>query len=169
MGEFLEHEKNRQVQFLRESGYFSLNLSTFTENPQRLPIGIAGENLCPAIRLRALDYFETNHIHWPRGNFYSPSPDLCDVTVNCVNYFFPFSNSPTALRNLLSLVYPTIKNMLPFPDGSYVAFLWPEADRSSVRMQPFIFYGKTSASNWFSSTGIIVKRILKIHLPLMKS
>ncbi|MHB8133196.1 MAG: PGN_0703 family putative restriction endonuclease [Anaerolineaceae bacterium] len=129
MGEFLEHEKNRQVLFLRESGYFSLNLSTFTENPQRLPAGIASENLCPAIRLRAIDYFEINHIHWPRGNFYSPSPDLCDVTVNCVNYFFPFSNSPTALRNLLSLVYPTIKNMLPFPDGSYVAFLWPEADQ----------------------------------------
>jgi hypothetical protein len=127
MDEFLEREKKQQVQFLRESGYFSLNLASFTQNPQRLPAAIASENLCPSIRLRALDYFEHNHLRWPPANLHKPSPDLCDPTVNCVNFFFPFSNSPNALAALLSLVYPTIKNMLPFPDGSYVAFLWPDS------------------------------------------
>ncbi len=125
MGEFLLQEKHRQIQFLRESGYFSLNLSTFTENPQRLPNSIASENLSPTIRHRALDYFEIHNIQWPRGSFHKPSPDLCDVTVNCINFFFPFTNSPAALSNLLSFVFPSIKRMIAFEDNSYVAFLWP--------------------------------------------
>lgn len=125
MGVFLEKEKNHQAQFLRQSGYFGRTHPLNQTNPQRLPQALASQNIYPAQRGEVLDYFERHRIRWPRGSDAQPSPDLCDITVNCINFLYPFSTRPKALADLMSQIYPTVKYMLPFEDGAYVSFFWP--------------------------------------------
>ncbi len=139
MGAFLEKEKFHQKQFLQQSGYFIETHPLNEVRPTRLPQTLASQNLNPAIRAAALDTFERDHILWPRGSQALPSPDLCDVSVNCVNFLYPFSTHPEALADLMGMVFPTLQTVLPFENGAFVHFFWPHDPRKSNADAAFLF------------------------------
>lgn len=139
MGEFLEKEKKRQAEFLKHSGYFSMANGVTISTPNRLPMAFASHNLNPYIRAEALDYFENQQICWPRGQQSHPSPDLCDIGVNLINFLFPFRSRPQALVDLFVQIYPGIKNMLPFEDGTYLTFFWQTEGSNLSADAAFLF------------------------------
>jgi len=139
MGAFLDKEKFHQEQFLRQSGYFIETHPLNEIRPTRLPQALASQNLNPAIRADALDTFERDHIQWPRGSQALPSPDLCDISVNCVNFLYPFSTRPDALADLMGMIFPTLQTILPFENGAFINFFWPHDPQKSNADAAFIF------------------------------
>lgn len=182
MGEFLEKEKKRQLDFLKNSGYFSLAGTSKSSNPNRLPMAFASHNLNPYVRAEALDYFESQNISWPRGHHTTPSPDLCDISVNLVNFLFPFRARPQALADLFVQIYPGIKNMLPFEDGTYLSFFFQHTDtflnadaafsflRNDLKIQLVLIYWNYCES--FSTEKILLPmdfhQLLEEDLPIKR-
>jgi hypothetical protein len=129
MGSFLEREKINQTNFkansstisvlAKQEGFYKTKGRTFC-----LPTNYAEENLYPAIREPALEFFAKNKIKWHDGTDEKPSNHLCSSQVCCVNFLFPFADQPTALAELLRPIFPEIKKMLPVEDDNYVSFEW---------------------------------------------
>jgi hypothetical protein len=129
VGTFLESEKLRQVRFKATSPYFSEpahadGVYKGRPRPFCLPRAYADENLFPDIRHSAPAYFAAHGIKWHDGQNNRPSNHLCDSQVCCVNFLFPFADSPEALTHLLRPILPDVQEMLPVEDGHYVAFEW---------------------------------------------
>lgn len=127
MGQFLESEKQRQAAAKLKLHLFSVgaqNDGEYKNKPRSfcLPKEFACENLFQGIRQRALSFFRENEIKWHDGINGSPSNHLCDSQVCCVNFLFPFSDKPEALRKLLCPLFPTIKQVLPIEKDLFVTF-----------------------------------------------
>jgi hypothetical protein len=129
MGKLLDEEKPKQIAFKINSPYFSEGARADGEYknhtyPFCLPREYAQENLFHEIRQSAQDYFTRFSIKWHDGHNGMPSNHLCDSQVCCVNFLFPFADKPKPLAELLSVLYPTLKQMLPLENGQYVAIEW---------------------------------------------
>ena len=129
MGKFLESEKLHQAAFKASAPYFSEVARAeghyrTKARPYCLPVAHAEENLYPAIRDSARDYFDRFEIKWHDGRKSSPSNHMCSSQVCCVNFLFPFADQPLHLATLLRPLYPTLGKMLPIENGQYVAFEW---------------------------------------------
>lgn len=129
MGKFLESERVRQANFKRDSFYFSNatraeGVYAGKPRPFCIPLEHAEENLMPKIRKTATDFFDKHKIKWHQGQNSKPSNHLCDSQVCCVNFLFPFADQPKALETLFRQVYPSLEEMLPIEDDSYVSFEW---------------------------------------------
>lgn len=129
MGNFLESEKLKQVNFKKSSPNFS-DLAWIDgvykgiPRPFCLPLEFAEQNLFPEIRDNALSHFEKHHIKWHDGQNGKPSNHLCDSQVCCVNFLFPLANKPEALSKILHPIFPELGHMLPIESGQYVSFEW---------------------------------------------
>ena len=92
----------------------------------------ASENLHGHVRENALRYFEKRNIPWHDGIGGGPSNHLCCSQSSCVNFWFPFGQSPEALTAVLRELGYDVAEVLPFeadtmpPDDEnrYVAFEW---------------------------------------------
>ena len=129
MGKFLESEKLHQAAFKASAPYFSEVARAeghyrTKARPYCLPVAHAEENLYPAIRDSARDYFDRFEIKWHDGRKSSPSNHMCSSQVCCVNFLFPFADQPLHLATLLRPLYPTLGKMLLMENGQYVAFEW---------------------------------------------
>lgn len=129
MGEFLEIEKIRQAQLKKNSCFFSEQarddgVYKGKARPFCLPDQYAQQNLFPLIRESAVSFFAEQGIKWHDEQNGNPSNHLCDSQVCCVNFLFPFSDNPKALTELLRIVFPEIKKMIPVECGRYVSFEW---------------------------------------------
>ncbi len=128
MGAFLDSQREPQAHF-KQSRHFSTAAQAEGVYKQHrypfcLPVASASENLFDGIREPALDFFERHAIQWHDGGARRPSNHLCNSQVCCVNFLFPFSHQPQALADLLRPLFPTLTEMLPVEDGSYVSFEW---------------------------------------------
>ncbi|MBC8448541.1 MAG: hypothetical protein H8D78_12405 [Chloroflexi bacterium] len=130
MGRFLEVEKPRQAALKTTSQYFSSGaradgVCRGKPRPFCLPRVLAAENLFPEIRQIITSYFAAKEIKWHDGQDGNPSNHLCDSQGCCANFLFPFADKPQALTELLRLVFPTIRQMLPMEEvGQFVSFEW---------------------------------------------
>jgi hypothetical protein len=95
-----------------------------SNRPFCLPLERAAENLAPTVRGEAITFFREQRIKWHDGQSGNPSNHLCDSQVCCVNFLFPFSNYPQALKTLLLPVFPEIQEMLPVEKEKFVSFEW---------------------------------------------
>ena len=124
MGQFLDIEKKRQVEFKRSSSYFSDQARLDGQYrgktyPFFLPAICAEENLYSEIRQSAKRYFADYGIKWHLLEH------LCSSQVCCVNFLYPFAIHPDALKALLLPLYPTINRLLPMEaEKHFVAFEW---------------------------------------------
>ena len=92
----------------------------------------ASENLHASIRDAAVDYFRERDIPWHDGIGGGPSNHLCCSQSFCVNFWFPFRNSPGPLAAVLRGLGFDAAEVLPFeldrfgPGGrpGYMAFEW---------------------------------------------
>jgi len=131
MGRFLEQQKLDQAKFkmsspflsdaARRDGIYAKKSRAFC-----LPQDEAAQNLFPGIREEAIRFFALLGIKWhdtPGGDL--PSNHLCDSQVCCVNFLFPFTSRPEALKHLLKAVRPTVSAVLPIePTGEFLTFEW---------------------------------------------
>lgn len=130
MGKFLETEKERQTEFKRGSGYFTTKAQadgTYRKKQRAfcIPRENADENLYQEIRHSALQYFACHDIRWHDGKDGLPSNHLCGSQVCCVNFLYPFSEKPEALKELLRPIFPTIQQLLPMESSEqFVSFEW---------------------------------------------
>jgi hypothetical protein len=129
LSKFRAGEKLRQYQYKISSPSISTEakfdgLYKKSNRPFCLPLENAAENLAPSIRDEAIAFFREHKIKWHDGQSGAPSNHLCDSQVCCVNFLFPFSKNPKALRKLLRPVFPEIQEMLPVESGNYVSFEW---------------------------------------------
>lgn len=118
-------EKRRQIEFKRNSPYFAEGARA--NGPYRgydvaycLPSEFAQENLFEGIRDEVLDYFADLDIRWHALGF----NHLLSSQTFCVNFLFPFSRRPDALRDLVHPAFPRIGQMLPIEGERYVAIEW---------------------------------------------
>lgn len=169
MNSFLDEEKVRQAGLKSDPSLFppaACEDGTYEDDgrtyPFCLPAICLSENLYVEIRQAAIDYFGRHHIHWhgPKSAHGSrPSPHLCDSQVCCVNFLFPFSTRPEALRALLRPFYPTLEEVLPIEEGRYVAFEWigeqnylnERIKRGSIRTRG-IYFTSADAAVLFTHT-----------------
>jgi hypothetical protein len=96
--------------------------------------GCENENLYEGIRERAISYFADRGINWHGGGWRRPSNHLCSSQVCCVNFLFPFTDTPGVLARVFRHVYPDLAEALPIDSASerplegggwpYVAFEW---------------------------------------------
>lgn len=133
MPKFLSEEKPKQATFKANSPYYSeaaLPDGVYRKHayPFCLPREYAQENLFSEIRLPVQEYFQKYEIKWHDGRDGAPSNHLCDSQVSCANFLFPFWDKPRPFAELLSILYPDIKRMLPIENGQYVAFEWIGAE-----------------------------------------
>jgi hypothetical protein len=133
MGKFLDSEKPLQTEFKKASTYFSkpARADGFYKDHKYsfcLPLEHAEENLFPAIRESAQEFFSRHNIKWHDGHDGKPSNHMCDSQVCCVNFLFPLADQPDGLANILRRVFPNLKCMLPIEDGKYVSFEWIGAE-----------------------------------------
>src|SRR5512143_2105573 len=103
MGSFLDSEKKRQALFKKTSPYFSEPARRDgqyrgREYPFFLPEPEANENLYTGTRESALQYFADEGIQWNQGLHGKPSQHLCSSQICCVNFLYPFTDNPNALR-----------------------------------------------------------------------
>ena len=157
MGKFLESEKLHQTAFKASAPYFSQAARAeghyrTKDRPFCLPLAHAEENLYPAIRDSARDYFARFEIEWHHGRKPNPSNHMCDSQVCCVNFLYPFADQPRSLAALLRPLYPTLGKMLPMENGQYVAFEWigqenylGEVSRGDVRTRGALFTSADAA------------------------
>ena len=129
MGKFLNEEKPKQTAFKLNSTYFSEaaradGVYKKLSYPFCLPRAYAQENLFHEIRQSAQEYFKQFSIKWHDGRNGAPSNHLCDSQVCCANFLLPFADKPKPLAELLSVLYPNLKQMLPIENGQYVAIEW---------------------------------------------
>ncbi len=130
MGKFLESEKVRLSKFKQESGYFSNEsladgLYRTKHRSYCVPRERSSENLFSEIRNSAINYFTEFEIIWHDVINKKPSNHLCDSTVSCVNFLFPFADKPMALKELFRPLFPTIEKILPMEkDGLFLALEW---------------------------------------------
>lgn len=130
MGKFLEIEKVRQAGFKRSSGYFTTKAQADgiyrgKSRPYCIPKEKAAQNLYHEIRQSALRYFAFHKIRWHDGKDGLPSSHLCGSQVCCVNFLYPFSDKPEALKELLRPIFPTIRQILPMESPRrFVSFEW---------------------------------------------
>jgi hypothetical protein len=129
MGKFLQVEKSRQSKFKSTAPDFSSEAKydgIYRQHayPFCLPKECAEENLFQGIRESALNYFFNHQIKWHDGQSGKCSNHLCDSMVCCVNFLFPFANSPKALAALLKPFFPNLEEMLAIEAEQYVAFEW---------------------------------------------
>ena len=112
MGRFLEEEREHQALFKKTSAYFTESAKAegvYRRKPRPfcLPVECAKENLFSEIRAEALEYFEHDRIRWHDGRGSRPSHHLCSSQVQCVNFLYPFTDKPDALRTLLIPYFQT--------------------------------------------------------------
>ena len=130
MGKFLEEEKEHQILFKKSSEYFTE--AAKPEGAYRgrlrsfcLPVDRAKENLFGEIRAQAVEYFEHKQIRWHDGRDARPSNHLCSSQVQCVNFLYPFTDKPDALRTLLRPIFPNIHSIVPMEgEGQLISFEW---------------------------------------------
>ena len=129
MGRFLSQEKKRLADYKLQSSYFTASAKgdgTYRGKlrPFCLSNADRSENLYDDIRIDALIYFDKLGIKWHDGEEGKPSNHLCDSQVCCINFLYPFTNRPEALKELLLPLYPTIGSMLTVECDQYVSFEW---------------------------------------------
>lgn len=174
MGKFLDTEKNNQVLFKQSSPSLSTEArfdGVYKEKPRPfcLPLDCAMENLPPAIRENAVNFFAAHKIKWHDGQNGNPSNHLCDSQVCCVNFLFPFADQPLALKELLRPIFPGVDEMLPVEDGKYVSFEW--IGERNYLGEKISRNGKRSRGANFTSADAIVRfRDLygKVHVLLIE-
>jgi len=174
MGKFLDTEKNNQVLFKKSSPSLSTEArfdGVYKEKPRPfcLPLDCAMENLHPAIRENAVNFFAAHKIKWHDGQNGNPSNHLCDSQVCCVNFLFPFADQPLALKELLRTIFPGIDEMLPVEDGKFVSFEW--IGERNYLGEKISRNGKRSRGANFTSTDAIVRfkdLNAKIHVVLIE-
>jgi len=91
-----------------------------------LPRDEARQNLFRPIAGPAIEFFTRLGIKWHHGCPGGlPSNHLCDSQVCCVNFLFPFTSRPEALRRLLTPAFEGISAVLPMEcSGEYLTFEW---------------------------------------------
>jgi len=129
MRAFLKSEKVHQAQFKAVSEFFSREArkdGAYKGHyyPFCLPLDRSIENLYPPIREAARQYFTRHEIKWHDGRDKAPSNHLCDSQVSCVNFLYPLSTHPQAIKALLTPLFPELAEVLPIEDGNCVAFEW---------------------------------------------
>lgn len=160
MGKFLENEKPVQSLFKADSSYYSSeakNDGVYKNKPYPfcLPVNCSEQNLFPEIRETALSFFTDRGIKWHDGHNGKPSNHLCDSQVCCVNFLFPFSKKPEALKSILLHIFPDIETMLPVENGQYVSFEWIGA-RNYLGEKISSNGNRTRGANFTSSDSIVV-------------
>ena len=123
MGKFLESEKKRYSTFKSESPYFSVGArrdGIYKKKPWPfcLPREYSSENVYSGIREEVIEYFTKYEIKWHDAIDKKPSNHLCDSMVCCINFLYPFAEKPDALKQLLSPIYPNIKQILPMSSNT---------------------------------------------------
>jgi len=129
LADFAESERARQTVYKATSPTISAaaradGIYRGSPRPFCLPVEHAAENLFPAIRQSARDYFASMGIQWHQGQNGNPSNHLCSSQVCCVNMLWPFADQPKALATVLRPLFPTLETMLPIECGQYVACEW---------------------------------------------
>ncbi len=127
---FLDHEKARHIALKRDARLFTAQARD--DGPYRgklrpfcLPAGLAAENLFAGVRRTAISYFRRYGITWHDGKSDLPSNHLCDSQVCCVNFLFPFSDNPEALRALMRSLYPDMVKLVPMEEEErHISFEW---------------------------------------------
>lgn len=130
MGEFLQKVKVGQIKWLA-------NTATVTPEAKRpglhsigkmlpycIPAEHAAQNLMPAIREKAVEYFRAHGIKWHDHSIAGPSNHLADSQVCCVNFLMALAGSEDLLINLFRRYFPNIIEVLPMDEGELVAFEW---------------------------------------------
>jgi hypothetical protein len=130
VGKFLEAEKPKQEKFKAPSNSISADargdgVYRGKSRPFCIPADYAEENLFPAVRQQAMDYFAAANIKWHDEMDAKPSNLLCSSQVQCVNFLFPFADKPDTLLWLLKPHFPKIESLVPMESsGGFVSFEW---------------------------------------------
>jgi hypothetical protein len=135
---FLETEKPQQFKFKSTSKFISeaaRHDGIYKGQSRRfcLPLSHAEENLIPAARKTALEWFDSHEIKWHDGKDGKPSNHMCDSQICCVNFLFPFADRPEPLARLLKPLFPDLKRMLPIEGDRFVTFEWIGGDYLNER------------------------------------
>ena len=129
MGKFLEEEKKRYISLIETTNIFDRQAKNGgiyrgKVRPFCLPREKSDHNIFEMIREKVKEYFKRYDIKWHDAINGNPSNHLCDSQICCINFLFPFTDKPEAIKELLKPLYPNIKKMLPMEDDYYVAFEW---------------------------------------------
>ncbi len=126
--EFSEAERLAQIRFKRLGGVSEaaradgkyIRQGVTHKVAYCLPSGDRKENLFSEIRDEAYRFFAKKNIKWHTIG----ESHLLSSQAYCINFFFPFSYQPEALRLLLQPIFPEIDKMLPVEDDRFVTFEW---------------------------------------------
>lgn len=123
---FALDERLHQI-VLKKQGFFSAEADSRKAGKLRgydvdycFPEGFENLNIFEPVRDAAYAYFRNKKIQWHKLG----ERHVLSSQAYCVNFLYPFSDKPEALRELLLPVYPDIKHMLPVEDDKFVAFEW---------------------------------------------